>query len=422
MSTVNKVSEARKIKEEPKNHSYPFNLASIPYASFMRIYKYSYDEGMKNVGANQNDAIGSIQNSGLLKNINDKLVDGAQWVYGDKTSGRALLNFDTDSEIISNYRNQLMNKKGEEYGGMSREQILDVPLSVDNGWGAGFTDTTLRELIDKKNEVKKFHQSGYKKAWCNLAMPNEFQFDYSANWNNTFKLGTMALAADDPQRAAIVLGSGAVLGGLSGGMKGFLSKSDKDGGLGLGDIAGIASGAKAGAMKAGDFFGVNSNILDPTNIAGMAGLTPNENAIQFFKKMDFRQFDMNFEFAARNKDESQEIQKILQWFKEGMHPVSKDPLGSGTGVLLGFPDVWKLEPRFTPGKEDGDMVEGGADVPHPMMPQTKLCALTQIRVNTSPMGQFATVFDGSIPLITVTLRFNELTALTRSDFMDNTNY
>jgi len=35
------------------------------------------------------------------------------------------------------------------------------------------------------------------------------------------------------------------------------------------------------------------------------------------------------------------------------------------------------------------------------------------------MGQFATVFDGTIPLITVTLRFNELTALTRSDFMEN---
>ena len=68
------------------------------------------------------------------------------------------------------------------------------------------------------------------------------------------------------------------------------------------------------------------------------------------------------------------------------------------------------------------MVEGGTDVPHPMMPQTKLSALTQIRVNTAPMGQFATVFDGTIPLITLTLRFNELTALTRSDFMDNPNY
>ena len=43
-----------------------------------------------------------------------------------------------------------MNKKGEEYGGMSREQILDVPLSVDNGWETDLPlDTTLRELIDK---------------------------------------------------------------------------------------------------------------------------------------------------------------------------------------------------------------------------------------------------------------------------------
>ena len=423
MSTVNKVSEARKIKEEPKNHSYPFNLASIPYASFMRIYKYSYDEGMKNVGANQNDAIGSIQNSGLLKNINEKLVDGAQWIYGDKTSGRSLLNFETDREIIDNYRTQMENNKVIHKDMQLKESaLLDMKFDVDNGWGAGHSETTLRELMDKKNEVSKFHDSGYKKAFCNLAMPNEFQYDYSANWNNTFKLGTMALAADDPQRAAAILTGGATIGMLSSGIAGFLSKENKDGGLGLGDIAGIADGAKNGVMKAGDFFGVNSNITDPTNIAGMAGLAPNENAIQFFKKMDFRQFDMTFELAARNKDESKEIQKILQWFKEGMHPVSKDPLGSGTGVLLGFPDVWKLEPRFTPGKQDGNMVEGGTDVPHPMMPQTKLCALTQIRVNTAPMGQFATVFDGTIPLITLTLRFNELTALTRSDFMDNPNY
>jgi hypothetical protein len=42
-----------------------------------------------------------------------------------------------------------------------------------------------------------------------------------------------------------------------------------------------------------------------------------------------------------------------------------------------------------------------------------------MRVNSAPMGAFTTVFDGTIPLITVTLTFNELTALTRSDFMTN---
>ena len=54
-----------------------------------------------------------------------------------------------------------------------------------------------------------------------------------------------------------------------------------------------------------------------------------------------------------------------------------------------------------------------------MMPQTKLCALTAMGVNTTPMGQFSTVFDGTIPLVTVRLKFNELTALTRADFMTN---
>lgn len=407
---------------EKESYSYPANLATIPYASFLRIHKYSYDVGMSEVGKNQNDAIGSLQNSGMLKQINEKLTKTAEWVYGDKTGGRGLLAFDNDTEIINNYRQQLKDKKIIHTDmELPNSELLDMKFDVDNGWGAGHSETTLRELIDKKNEVKEFHESGYDKDYCDLAMPNEFQYDYSANWNNVFKLGTMALAADDPARAAAVLGGGAVIGGLAGTMTTYLTTKN-EGGLGLDKLAGIADGAKQGITKAGDFFGVNSNILDPTNIAGMAGLAPNENAIQFFKKMDFRQFDLNFEFAARNKPESNEIQKILKWFKEGMHPVSKDPLGSGTGVLLGFPDVWKLEPRFTPGKQDGNMVEGGADIAHPMMPATKLCALTQIRVNTSPMGSFATVFDGTIPLITVTLRFNELTALTRQDFMDNPNY
>ena len=31
------------------------------------------------------------------------------------------------------------------------------------------------------------------------------------------------------------------------------------------------------------------------------------------------------------------------------------------------------------------------------------------------MGSFTTVFDGTIPLVTITLTFNELTALTRMD-------
>ena len=93
--------------------------------------------------------------------------------------------------------------------------------------------------------------------------------------------------------------------------------------------------------------------------------------------------------------------------------------GGGSGVLLGFPDVWTLEPRFVPGNAVKEAYVAGTDKPHPMMPATKLCALTGMRINSSPMGSFTTVFDGTIPLVTITLTFNELTALTRSDFMTN---
>ena len=68
--------------------------------------------------------------------------------------------------------------------------------------------------------------------------------------------------------------------------------------------------------------------------------------------MEFRKFELNFEFAARSAAESKEIQEIIAWFKHGMHPVSKNVDSGGSGVLLGFPDVWTLEPRFTPSNPD----------------------------------------------------------------------
>ena len=401
-----------------KSYSYPTGIAQIPFASFIRINKYSYDEGMDKVGKQQNDVLGSLQNSGLLKSVTGGLSDTAQWAYGDKTGGNEYLALE-EKDAIARIKKETKDRY-KPTGSTARnwedsrsnEDILNEEFEVSNGWGTEPSTTTLKELLDKKDQAKKFHDQGYAKNYCNLAMPNEFQYDYGANWNNTFKLGTMALAADDPARATAVLATGGLLGGLKSGAIERLSSNDSL-------AATITDGVKEGTAKAGNLFGVNSDILDPTNIVGMAGLAPNENAIQFFKKMEFRKFELNFEFAARSAAESKEIQEIIAWFKHGMHPVSKNVDSGGAGVLLGFPDVWTLEPRFTPGNPIGEKFEPGTDRPHPMMPATKLCALTGMRINSSPMGSFTTVFDGTIPLVTITLTFNELTALTRSDFMTN---
>ena len=79
----------------------------------------------------------------------------------------------------------------------------------------------------------------------------------------------------------------------------------------------------------------------------------------------------------------------------------------------GFPDVFLLEPWFGLTDEDGNVKDGGS--PHPMMPRSKMCALTSLSVNSSPSNNFVTTKDGNLPLQTVIMSFNETTALTRSD-------
>ena len=94
-----------------------------------------------------------------------------------------------------------------------------------------------------------------------------------------------------------------------------------------------------------------------------------------------------------------------------MHPGSKN--GKGSAVMLTFPDVFVLTPKFVSCDENGNAL--GDPIQHPMMPRTKLCALTGLTINTTPFGQMQTIFDGSIPIVTMELTFKETTKLTRVD-------
>ena len=366
-----------------KGLSYPAGLASIPYASYLKIRKYTYDEGMAKVAKNQNDALGIFQNSefgtGAIKTI----------------AGLA-------NAIYSSDKNT--------------ERSADAPTAPTNMsvWGDAIApDTTgyatyVPGTTQKRREQVLRRQRGYNQTTCNLPLPNEMQYEYGANWNNTFKLGTLALLAEAPLKAGAVFAGSAALGA---GLGKLMNKFNAGGAA-----AAAGAGAKQGLAAGTNPFGVNSPV-NPTNLVGLAGLAPNENAIQMFKNVDFRSFDFSFEFAARNGTESVEIEEIIEWFKRGMHPNTRGY--SGATPLLGFPDVWTIEPQFVENRARSGSVKS---VRHPMLPKTKLCALTNLRVNTTPMAQVQTVYDGTFPLITVSVRFTELTALTQADFAKNDGY
>ena len=412
------------MSQENKVIEYPTGLSSIPYASFLQIEKYSYDEAQKNVAKSFNDASGSIQRSfmgGLVRNGGDFISS----TFGsgkptdkvfDETMGNLYTTVQTKT-LVERKLNKQQEKRGFSKTTTLVEGGKDINLRTDTNLDRNIKVqldngevTTVGQLLDEKESKRKKKNKGLMASRCMLPLPNEFQYKYGADWNNEFKLGTLALAADEAGKFAGISIAGGAAGFLTSFAGGSLQASDEGSQIGGVDATKLVTGFAGGAKFATNPFNVNSP-LDPKNLAGLAGLAPNENSIQFFERMQGREFGFRFELAARNKKESNRIITIIEWFKRGMHPNSKS--GRGSAVVLTFPDVFVLTPKFVKCDEDGDPL--GDPIQHPMMPRTKLCALTGLTINTTPFGQLQTVFDGSIPIVTMELQFKETTKLTRVD-------
>ena len=397
---------------------YPTGLSGIPYASYLQIEKYSYDEAQKKVQDSQNDALGSLQNS-RLADLVEGGVNAVASVYG---SG--------ESKETRNQRKVEQALADDSFGvagtgnifGFGRDKVSLADADDDTEVIVNGKKTTIGALKKEKERLAQLNAKGLMATMCHLPLPNEFQYKYGADWNNEFKLGTLALAADDALRAGGIMALGAGLGAAKDYAVNFLT-GDKNNkpkndpvSKKMKRIESMITSSAQGAGAAVDPMKVNSE-LSPKNIAGLAGLAPNENSIQFFQRMQGRDFSFRFELAARNKVESDLIIEVIEWFKRGMHPNSKN--GKGSALMLTFPDVFFLTPKFVRCNESGEIE--GKPIQHPMMPRSKLCALTGLTINTTPFGQLQTIFDGTIPVVTMELQFKETTKLTRVD-MEGSQY
>ena len=396
---------------------YPTGLSGIPYASYLQIEKYSYDEAQKKVQDSQNDALGSLQNS-RIADIVEGGVNAVANIYGSGESRETGKQRKIEQQLAEQDTFKLANARGPNRNKkISLADADDDTEVIFNG-----KKTTVGALKKEKQRIADLNAKGLMSTMCHLPLPNEFQYKYGADWNNEFKLGTLALAADDALRAGGILALGAGLGALKQGAVNMLT-GDKSGkpkndaaSKKMKKIESMITSAAGGAGAAVDPMKVNSE-LSPKNIAGLAGLAPNENSIQFFQRMQGRDFSFRFELAARNKVESDLIIEVIEWFKRGMHPNSKN--GKGSALMLTFPDVFFLTPKFVRCNENGEIE--GKPIQHPMMPRSKLCALTGLTINTTPFGQLQTIFDGTIPVVTMELQFKETTKLTRVD-MEGSQY
>ena len=401
------------------DRTYPKGLTDIPLASYFKITRYQYNDGLKNAReSGQNDASTGLAN---IAPITNKIKQGNEFLFGGTDGGTT--EGDQRMEALNNELEALAIadiKRGKGRSGRAKREKRkrEVLAKISKGeyehlFRDGPITLTDGTVLENANQLADIKNESYETADTvptiyRLPMPNEFQYSYGASWGNTFKLGTMARILDDPTGAIGQMLATGTLAGVTDAI-GQIGSSFTDG---LNDQAGMDISKTLGKAFKGatDPLGVNSDITQPANFLGLAGLAPNENAIMMFSKMEMRSFSLSFEFFARDEEEAENIDKIINGFKTGMHPVAN---AKGTGGVLGFPDLFKLEPWFGAIDENGAVVDGGQ--PHPMMPRSKMCALTQLSVNSSPSNNFVTTKGGQIPLQTISCTFAETTALTSAD-------
>ena len=392
--------------------SYPVGVTSITYASYLQITKYKYSAGLKAAYDNgQRDALASFGRASILQKSKDIVESLGSGLFGDPDQqdyNLEKLNADIMKDL----------KDGEDVK-FTKEDRQSIKQGIEAGdYSHIFKDgneITLRNGDVIKNPeqleaIKKEARSavGNESAVFNLPMPQEFSYNYSADWSNEFRMGTMARAMDElgktlgsmiatgaagTAKAIAEEGIRSFTGGIKEGAQGALDNVENV----------IASGFQGATNPLGSTDELNLN-----RVLGLAGLAPNENAINFFKKMSNRKFTFSFDMFARDEPEAKQIDEIIYAFKGGMHPSTTV---KGTGGVLGFPDLFTIKPMFVEKNPEG----GIRRVRHPMMPKSKMCALTDLTINTTPSNNFVTTKDGALPLQTITMMFEEITAMTQSD-------
>ena len=133
-------------------------------------------------------------------------------------------------------------------------------------------------------------------------------------------------------------------------------------------------------------------------LARTSGAILNPNTELLFSGPALRAFTFQFPFSPRSQKESEEVQRIIRFFKQGMAVQRTDD-----SIFLKAPNIFKLK-----------FLNGNAD--HKFLPKIKVCALLNCSVDYTPDGNYSTYTNSSMTNYTMSLTFNELDPLYNDEY------
>ena len=123
------------------------------------------------------------------------------------------------------------------------------------------------------------------------------------------------------------------------------------------------------------------------------GIASNASRYQLFNGIEFRQFQFQYKFVAKNEKESREIEKITKVFRKHMLP----DFAEGKVGFYTIPDIFEIEYILS-------SVNGSLTTLHKFKP----CALTSCEISYGGDGSFGLFFDGKPTNVSMNLTFLEL--------------
>ena len=150
---------------------------------------------------------------------------------------------------------------------------------------------------------------------------------------------------------------------------------------------------------------LGANVSTTGLISRTTGMVMNSNLELLFQGINLRAFQFTFDLAPRSRKEAEEVKGIIRILKTTM-AARNGGAGTGnnrTGFFIESPSVYQLTYKMGPKK-------------HPFLNTFKPCALTDISVNYTASGTYATYEDGSPVHLQMSLTFKELDPVYAEDY------
>ena len=226
--------------------------------------------------------------------------------------------------------------------------------------------------------LTKERAEGYKSIL--LFMPEDIQAQYGANW------GGVGVGVGQANAASFI-----------GGKAGSISEA-------IGNTFEATTGglkmlgydlAKQAINK-----GLGGSLTTNQLMGGVSGTIINPNVELMYEAPELRGFNLNFKMMPRSKAEANHINAICQTLKRAMLPSwgGQTKIGGKnerTGSLMTIPKI--VSAKFMTGNKL-----------NPFITQFKPCAITNVNINYTADGTYATYDDGSPVATMLSVQFKEL--------------